>query len=201
MNESQINLREIDWEYLWSPYDESTYQTVLAEIRPDDIVLEIGAGDLRLAYRIAKIAHRVYAIELHADILEQGRKTVQGFNNFDKEAEKLITVCGDARLWPFPADITCAVLLMRHCTHFQLYAKKLKSIGCSRIITNARWRMGVEVINLFEPRERYQEVWSGWYACSCGATGFKLGLDEHMGDNYEQIHEVVDCPACCDCQI
>jgi glycerol kinase len=44
------------WEQLWAPYDESTYQAVLAAIGPEDILLEIGAGDLRLAIRAAAIS-------------------------------------------------------------------------------------------------------------------------------------------------
>ncbi|MCZ7670623.1 MAG: hypothetical protein M5U34_27465 [Chloroflexi bacterium] len=36
-----------EWERMWSPYDEMTYPTaVLQHIQPDDVVLDIGAGDL-----------------------------------------------------------------------------------------------------------------------------------------------------------
>ncbi len=49
-------LRDLDpWEARWAPYDEATYAAVLAAIRPDDVVLDIGAGDLRLARRMAQI--------------------------------------------------------------------------------------------------------------------------------------------------
>jgi hypothetical protein len=41
------------WEALWAPYDEPTYQLVLDYVRPDDVVLDIGAGDLRLTRQVA----------------------------------------------------------------------------------------------------------------------------------------------------
>ena len=44
---------ETAWESLWAPYDQATYQLVLDQIRPEDTILEIGAGDLRLAHQMA----------------------------------------------------------------------------------------------------------------------------------------------------
>ena len=44
------------WERMWAPYDEATYAAVLAAVGPDDILLEIGAGDLRLARRLAIVS-------------------------------------------------------------------------------------------------------------------------------------------------
>ena len=51
------------WEALWAPYDEATYAAVLAVIEPSDVVLDIGAGDLRLTRRIAEQAQQVIAWE------------------------------------------------------------------------------------------------------------------------------------------
>ncbi len=53
-----------EWETLWAPYDEATYAAVLAAIEPSDVVLDIGAGDLRLARRIAERARQVIAWEI-----------------------------------------------------------------------------------------------------------------------------------------
>ena len=58
-----------DWEARWAPYDEPTYQTVLQAIRPDDLVLDIGAGDLRLACRMAAVCRGVIAIERQPALL------------------------------------------------------------------------------------------------------------------------------------
>ena len=61
----QLTISQEDWERLWAPYDEPTYRQTLDWIGADDTVLDIGAGDLRLACRLAQKARRVYAIELN----------------------------------------------------------------------------------------------------------------------------------------
>jgi SAM-dependent methyltransferase len=176
-----------DWERRWAPYDEPTYQAVLAHIQPDDVVLEIGAGDLRLARRLAERTRRVYALEVQPALLP----AVPGL------PDNMHVVCGDARQLPFPKDITLGVLLMRHCRHFCLYADKLATVGCRRLITNARWRSGVEVIHLLSPRIPFEDVTMGWYACWCGATGFAPGPPEQLTPALEAtVHQVNHCPTC-----
>lgn len=181
---------ELDWESLWAPYDAPTYQTVLAELSPNDIVLDIGAGDLRLAREMASICKKVYAIEIQPDLIRSGLNSIPS---------NLIVLQGDARLLIFPGGITTGVLLMRHCTHFYLYAKKLKAAGCRRLITNARWRMGVEIVNLQAARQPFQQIPIGWYACLCGSTGFVTGDPGLLNPHVEAVvHEAVDCPQCRD---
>jgi hypothetical protein len=180
------------WETMWSYYDEPTYCQVLSLINHDDIVLEIGAGDLRLARRIAQKCQRIYAIELQYNVLKSasdgGRSTL---------LDNLYVVCGDAIQLPFPADVSTSVLLMRHCNHFRLYAEKLKGIGARRLITNARWGLDIEIVYLQQPRKKYNKVSIGEYACWCGATGFIPGpVDMLSPSNVGQIHEVIDCPQC-----
>ncbi len=187
------NLAQEDatWELMWAPYDRPTYQSVLDRIHPDDVVLEIGAGDLRLARQIARIARRVYAIEIQQNVLDRGLT--------DRAAlpANLTVFPGDARPLPFPRGVSVGVLLMRHCTHFTLYAEKLKSIGCQRLITNSRWRLGVEVVDLLASRKPFDKVRMGWYACWCGAVGFVPGPAESYSAEMDQIvHEVSFCPRC-----
>jgi hypothetical protein len=50
------------WEAMWSPYDESTYRQVLSHVGPEDVVVDIGAGDLRLDRRLARISARVFCV-------------------------------------------------------------------------------------------------------------------------------------------
>lgn len=179
------------WESLWAPYDEPTYQDVLSNVRPDDVVLDIGAGDLRLARRLAKRARLVYAIEVQEALI------APALTGMDPVPDNLRVICGDARHLPFPEGITLGVLLMRHCSHFRLYAEKLVAVGCRRLITNARWRLGVEVVDLLAPRIPFDNLAMGWYACWCGATGFLPGPAEQLTPELETtIHEVVNCPAC-----
>jgi SAM-dependent methyltransferase len=184
------SVSECSWEELWAPYDERNYQVVLSAVASKDVVLEIGAGDLRLARRIAEITHRVYAIEIQPAVLEKAGPTA-------KLPQNLEVIQGDARMIPFPPDITAAVLLMRHCSHFDLYVQKLLAAGCSRLITNARWGNGVEVIDLYPPRRSFDEIDIGWYACLCGKTGFKTGPPELLRpETIFNTAEVQDCPSC-----
>ena len=89
------------------------------------------------------------------------------------------------------------VLLMRHCRHFALYFNKLRTVGCRRLLTNARWRMGVEEIDLRGDRLPFAAVEIGWYACQCGHVGFVPGPPERLTPELEaSVYEVRDCPAC-----
>jgi hypothetical protein len=174
------------WEQLWAPYDENTYAQVLSWIPAGATVLEIGAGDLRLARRIASRARLVYAIEIQPALL--GVRSIP---------ENVQVTVGDARDLPFPEKVDVAVLLMRHCTWFHLCRDKLVAAGCSRLITNARWRLGVELIDLALEPSAYDDLMIGWYACRCGATGFRSGPPEHLTRLVaETVAEVDQCPEC-----
>lgn len=86
---------------------------------------------------------------------------------------------------------------MRHCQNFRLLADKLVAAGARRLITNVRWGLGVELVDLLAPRITYASIHFGWYACWCGATGFLSGPPEDLTSELEaKIHEVIDCPAC-----
>jgi hypothetical protein len=184
-------LSDAVWEAMHAHYDQPTYQAVLDQLGPRDIVLDIGAGDLRLARQMAQLVCRVYAIEINARVLEQS-DTVR-----EPLPANLIPICADARLMSFPADITVGVLLMRHCTCFRLYADKLRSAGATRLITNARWRMDVEAVDLLVSRKSFAEAEMGWYACACGSTGFKEGPVEQWSFEMDKnVTEVSNCPEC-----
>ena len=57
------------WEALWAPYDEDTYQQALSFVPEGAVVLDIGAGDLRFARRLAARARVVYAVERNRALL------------------------------------------------------------------------------------------------------------------------------------
>ncbi|MBI5563874.1 MAG: class I SAM-dependent methyltransferase [Chloroflexi bacterium] len=180
----------IDWEAIWVPYDEETYRFVVERIYPFDVVVDIGAGDLRLSSRVANIASWVYAIERNPEVLARADRYGQ--------PENLVAVCTDAHQWPMPNDVTVGVLLMRHCTpeHFADYVARLKAMGCRRLITNARWKMGVEEIDL-RSAVPYNPALVGWYACQCGSVGFTPGDPQQVTDQVlNTVVEVVNCPHC-----
>lgn len=176
------------WEALWAPYDETTYAAALLAIGPADVVLDIGAGDLRFARRIAERASKVIAWEIRPDLVAAASQPLPA---------NLFVDVADARTAPIPAGVTVAMLLMRHCTHYALYVEKLRAAGCGRLITNARWGMGVEVIDL-RPGVPFDSVGSGWYACRrCGTVGFVDTAAAQLDQaTIENVADVEGCPAC-----
>lgn len=179
----------IEWERHWAPYDDQTYQAVLSQVQASDVVLEIGAGDFRLAHWLAEKARHVFAIELNPALVSIAQERFAPHN--------LSIILADAYSYPFPGETSVAVLLMRHCRRFDLFADKLAAIGCQRLITNARWGFDVEVIDLGAQRQNYSELVIGWYACWCGAAGFVPGPAKQLTPVLEEtIFEVKDCPEC-----
>ncbi len=173
----------IDWEGWWSPYDESVYRFILDRVRPGDVVLDIGAGDLRLALRLAGKVSRVYAIEVNPRVLGPALASI-GY----ALPRNLVAICANALDVPPPPDVTLGVLLVRHCRHFGEITERLRAVGCRQLMTNARWGMGVEAVDL-APGRPFDEA-TGWYACKCGAVGLVGAPD---GDD---VTEVETCPKC-----
>jgi len=176
-----------DWEGWFSPYDEETYDLVLQNIGPDDVVIEIGAGDLRLALRLAERARRVYAVEVNPLLVGAALQAI-GL----ALPRNLLVICANALDTAFPDDVTAAVLLMRHCQHFGRYVDKLRATGCQRLLTNARWKSGLESMDLTRPGVPFGELSEGWYACRCGAVGY---AGQGKRSDAPPV-EVMDCPAC-----
>jgi SAM-dependent methyltransferase len=176
-----------DWEGWFSPYPLEIYETVLSHIAPDDVVLEIGAGDLRLALQMAERAQRVYAVEVNPLVIGSALETI-GLSI----PRNLHAICANALDFPIPPGVTVAVLLMRHCQHFGEYFERLRTADCDRLLTNARWKSGVEIVDLKAPRLPFERVSEGWYACSCGTVGY-VG----SGTRAEALPvEVTTCPTC-----
>lgn len=182
---SERAIHPLDWEAACAAYDESTYNAALDYIGPDDIVLDIGAGDLRFARQAARRARSVIAIERRPELLLAS-----------PNPDNLTVICDDALKVPFPPGVSVAVLLMRHCRHFAEYVAKLREIGCRSLITNARWGMGVEHISLVR-QPHHSTIEPGWYACMCGAVGFKPGAPQAItSSTLNSVTSVETCPAC-----
>jgi hypothetical protein len=133
----------------------------------------------------------VYAIERNSAVLAHSDRGSWPAN--------LIVICADALTTSFPADATTAILLMRHCTreHFAVYLQRLSALRrCRRLITNARWKMDVEVIDL-RSGGVYNPDRAGWYACRCGSIGFTPGDPASITPQMlAEISDVVSCPQC-----
>lgn len=178
-----------DWEGWFSPYDDQTYEAMLNHINSEDTVLDLGAGDLRLALRMAGQAQKVYAVEVNPLLLSRALEII----GLDLP-RNLHVICANALDLPVPPDVTVAVLLMRHCPHFHTYVDRLQAGGCQRLLTNARWRTGIELIDLTAPAMSFEDVHEGWYACRCGATGY-VGTGSQPN---APPSEVASCPVCSD---
>jgi hypothetical protein len=180
-----------NWEAAFAPYDEATYQFVVERVTPQDVVLDIGAGDLRLARRLAEIAQHVYAVEQNAAVLRRSDQL--------KWPDRLSVINEDALMWQYPPDVTVAVLLMRHCTreHFaQIMQRLTTKTQCRRLLTNARWKMNVEEMQI-RSGGPYDPNRVGWYACRCGAVGFTPGDPQVITPQLlADVSEVVSCPVC-----
>lgn len=179
-----------DWSSRWAPYSDDTYRDALAALRPGQTILDIGAGDLRFGRRAAAAGCRVFAVENQMSVVQRGLER-------GPLPESLSVVIADARDWPFPPGLDAAVLLMRHCTDYALYTRKLRAVGCPLLITNARWRLGVEAVPLASG-EPYRADRPGWFACvRCGHTGFTPGDPALITPEVaEQVRNVEGCPAC-----
>ncbi|NPA92249.1 MAG: class I SAM-dependent methyltransferase [Chloroflexi bacterium] len=178
------------WEAWFAPYDEDTYRFVLERLHADDVVLDIGAGDCRFALAAASRVKRVYALEVQPALVSACLQRVG-----EDLPRNLHVICANALDFPFPEDVTTGVLLMRHCTHFADYFRRLQAVGAQRLFTNARWKMAVEEIDLQASRPLFEHAPPGWYACTCGAVGFKAPAvpDAEVED---AVHEVKTCPQC-----
>lgn len=175
----------MNWELAFAPYDTATYAAALGFLRPEDMVLDIGAGDLRFARQSAGRVRQVVAVEINPVLLASPADLPANVH----------TVCADARDWPFPAGVTVGVLLMRHCAHFALYVQKLRAVGCTRLITNARWGMDVECVDL-NVTLPYGHAPDGWFACLCGQVGFKAQTVSPDTVAINRVSQLARCPAC-----
>ncbi len=124
---------------------------------------------------MAAVARRVYAIERDPAVLARSDR---------REAcwpANLIVICADALTTSFPTDVTTAILLMRHCTreHFAAYLQRLSVLRrCRRLITNARWKMDVEVIDL-RSGERVRSRSGGMVRLPLRLDRFHAGRSRH----------------------
>jgi hypothetical protein len=186
-----FTLSDAEWEGMWAPYDSGVYDKVLEQIRPQDVVVDIGAGDLRLARRMAAVARQVIAIEQNPEIIASGASASIPL------PKNINVICADALEAPLPTYVTIGILLMRHCTHFRQYAEKLRRAGAMRLVTNARWHLDVETIDLQARCIAYRDAPMGWYACGCGAAGFKTGPADSWTEAMDaDVYEVDACPQC-----
>ncbi len=80
--------------------DEKIFNRIIeaAELKKDDVVLEIGSGDGRLTKRIAPFAKKVYAIEIDTNLFDSSRTLLNDIKNIE-------FLNGDALKMEFPEEV------------------------------------------------------------------------------------------------
>jgi protein-L-isoaspartate O-methyltransferase len=91
---------------MYLPHSFFQYEEVLQAVCKNDVVIDAGAGDFRLAYLMSKIVKKVYALEVNPELVK-GALEIIGFNL----PKNLIMICSDWTDFPIPADVNFIVCL------------------------------------------------------------------------------------------
>jgi SAM-dependent methyltransferase len=99
------------WEAFCVP-EINHYEAILKMVTADDVVFDVGAGDLRLDLMLAEKVKRVYAVEVNPRIIASALQVI----NYDMPGN-LMAICGDAFRLALPDDVTLVICLMIHRRH------------------------------------------------------------------------------------
>ena len=99
------------WEIFYVP-EEMYYSSCLDILSRDDVVFDVGAGDMRFDLIMAEKVRKVYAIEINPTITARALNIIRyGL------PPNLIAVCGNAFEMDLPSDVTVVTCLMIHRMH------------------------------------------------------------------------------------
>jgi len=115
------------FEYKSTP-DVECYPFVLENLNSNDVVLDLGAGDLRLDILMAEKVKKVYAVEVNPILVGRALQII----GYDMP-RNLIVICSNLFDIEPPKDVTVVVILMRHCTRQEEIFKRYKKF---KIISN-----------------------------------------------------------------
>lgn len=91
---------------LWAYPEFWFYGDVLAAVHPNDVVADVGAGNLALAVALSAVVKKVYAIEVNPLVLNSGIDRIG-----KRMPSNLIPIQVDARDYLLPPDVSCVVCL------------------------------------------------------------------------------------------
>ncbi len=112
------------WECFFVP-EENFYDDVLKKVNENDVIFDVGAGDLRFDLILSEKVKKIYAIEINPTIMSKALRII----GLDMPTN-LITICGDAFLMELPADVTVILSLMIHRQHDFPLAWQNKKLLC-----------------------------------------------------------------------
>lgn len=124
------------WEIFFMP-EECNYESCMAQLSKDDVVFDVGAGDLRFDLMMAEKVRKVYAVEINPSVIAPALHII----GYDLPGN-LIPICADAFEMELPKDVTVVTCLMIHRKHqFPESWKKCRIISYERDAKNAQRRM------------------------------------------------------------
>lgn len=91
---------------LWAYPEFWFYGDVLSAVGPEDVVADVGAGNLALAVALSAVVRKVYAIEVNPLVVNSGIERIGR-----RMPSNLTVINTDAREYPLPTDVTCVVCL------------------------------------------------------------------------------------------
>jgi len=93
----------------WFLPEDKEYSKVLRFIEPNDVVLDIGAGNFALDFLLSERCKKVYAVEVNPTVVKDALDLI-GMNL----PRNLIIICGNGLDFPIPKDVNTLVMLLRH---------------------------------------------------------------------------------------
>lgn len=93
----------------WFLPEKEEYRIVLDRVCKDDVILDIGAGNLALDVILADRCKKVYAVECNPFTVSKALKTI----GYDLP-RNLIVICANGLDVPIPSDVNTLVMLLRH---------------------------------------------------------------------------------------
>ena len=83
------------------------YEPILAKLSTEDIICDMGAGDLRFALLAARKVKKVYAVEFNPVTIGDALSII----GYDKPRH-LIAICCDWRRFPIPDEVTVVTCMV-----------------------------------------------------------------------------------------
>lgn len=126
------------------------YQAVLDELKPDDVVMDAGAGDFRFSLMASQKVKKVYAIEFCPETVWHALRIIEY-----ELPENLIPVCANWDHFPVPEDVTAIVVLVNIGTTYLPTGWFRDDV---RIIYGTYWEDGIFDLEIREQGTRPIEM-------------------------------------------
>ncbi len=127
------------------------YIDMLSKIGEDDVVCDMGAGDLRFALFASQNCRKVYAVEMNPEIVSEALKII-GY----RIPRNLIPVCADWRFFPIPEDVTVVTCMVNIYPDYLPLHKWVKN--GRRVFHGTVTREGDNIVEFLRNEEKKAEI-------------------------------------------